>query len=162
REHRLDRIVIDECHAILKMSMSFRKRGRELGRLVKAGVQIVMLTATLPPRKEGELLEMMSMQSAEWIRDSTSRRNIGYSVRTYKADSEVAELVKERLRRYKSGEKIIVYCQTLERMRAIGQLLGRRMYHEAAEDKDDVFKAFREGRERVIVATKALGLGIDQ
>jgi RecQ family ATP-dependent DNA helicase len=161
REHRLDRIVIDECHTVLKTSMSFRKRAREIGQLVKAGVQMVMLTATLPPRKQEELLKTMSLSSAIWIRGSTSRSNIRYTVQTYKTDLEVTQLVQVRLARYECSEKIIVYCQSLDRMRAVALLLNCPMYHAAAEDKDEIFQALREGRQPVIVATNALGLGID-
>ena len=56
---RLDRIVIDECHVLLHDQAEFRPELRQLGKLVGAKVQIVMLTATLPPTQEDLLLRKM-------------------------------------------------------------------------------------------------------
>jgi hypothetical protein len=47
--------VIDECHIVLNRQYTFCKQMQQLGGLVVAETQIVMLTATLPPSKEGEL-----------------------------------------------------------------------------------------------------------
>ena len=44
----LDRIMIDECHIILQEGYEFRKQMAQLGVLVRAETQIVLLTATLP------------------------------------------------------------------------------------------------------------------
>jgi superfamily II DNA helicase RecQ len=52
---QLDRIVIDECHVVLNWRYDFCKQMQQLGRLVAAETQIVLLTATLPPSKEDEL-----------------------------------------------------------------------------------------------------------
>jgi hypothetical protein len=57
---RLDRVVIDECHVILDSSADFRPKLLELGRTIADwGVQLVMLTATLAPRDEGEFFHKM-------------------------------------------------------------------------------------------------------
>jgi hypothetical protein len=56
---RLDRIVIDECHVVLNDQTHFRPQLQRLGRLVHAQTQMVLLTATLPPSEEGQLLERM-------------------------------------------------------------------------------------------------------
>ena len=80
--HQLDRIVIDECHTILDGSASFRPKLRQLGELVRTGVQMVYLTATLPPRNEEEFCRLMYIprQDLQLFRDRTSRRNIEYQV----------------------------------------------------------------------------------
>jgi superfamily II DNA helicase RecQ len=56
---QLDRIVIDEYHIVLNRQYTFRKQMQQLGQLVAAETQIVMLTATLPPSEEGELFRRM-------------------------------------------------------------------------------------------------------
>lgn len=51
----LDRIVIDECHVMLNDQPEFRRQVRQLRQLVSLEVQMVLLTATLPPTKERKL-----------------------------------------------------------------------------------------------------------
>jgi superfamily II DNA helicase RecQ len=82
---QLDRIVIDECHTILDATDTFRTRMRELGELGKLGVQMLFLTATLPPSVEEEFFQMIKirMPTADIFRDRTQRKNIAYSVHEY-------------------------------------------------------------------------------
>jgi superfamily II DNA helicase RecQ len=56
---QLNRIVIDEYHIVLNRQYTFRKQMQQLGQLVAAETQIVILTATLPPSEEGELFRRM-------------------------------------------------------------------------------------------------------
>lgn len=78
----MDRIVIDECHTALDGRGSFRPKLQELGKLVEAKVQLVMLTATLPPAEEGRLFEIMRAQEKEVtkLRAATVRKNVRYRV----------------------------------------------------------------------------------
>jgi hypothetical protein len=73
---RLDRVVIDECHTILEGTPVFRPQLRELGRLTLIGVQMVYLTATLPPRREAELFALTNTrpEDVEMIRMRTTRK----------------------------------------------------------------------------------------
>jgi superfamily II DNA helicase RecQ len=59
---QLDRIVIDECHIVLNRRYTFRKQMQQLGKLVAAETQMVLLTATLPPSEEDELYWRMHFE----------------------------------------------------------------------------------------------------
>ena len=85
-QERLTRIVMDECHVVLNDQRKFRPRLRELGELNRAGVPMVMLTATLPVADETRFMERMWMQKDEVrvFRYRTSRRNIRYTTYTIK------------------------------------------------------------------------------
>ena len=51
----MDRIVFDECYTVLDSRLDFRPKIKEAGAvMVKQGVQMVYLTATLCPNKEEE------------------------------------------------------------------------------------------------------------
>lgn len=85
---QLDRIIIDECHIVLNQRYTFRKQMQQLGRLVGAGSQMVMLTATLPPSEEDKLFHRMHFdrEQVNMFRARTTRTNIAYNViRTAKA-----------------------------------------------------------------------------
>ncbi|KAH0551515.1 hypothetical protein GP486_007269 [Trichoglossum hirsutum] len=60
---RLDRIVIDECHVLLNTQLDFRRKLQKLRKMVEFMAQLVLLTATLPPSKESELLSMISIEA---------------------------------------------------------------------------------------------------
>ena len=79
---RLDRIVIDECHIVLNRQYKFRKEMMQLGKLIMVEVQIIMLTATLPPDEENELFSRMyiTRDEAYIFRSNTTRTNVQYKV----------------------------------------------------------------------------------
>ncbi|KAL6412376.1 uncharacterized protein AUP68_03578, partial [Ilyonectria robusta] len=117
---RLDRFVIDEGHTILEGTRAFRPTLRELGGLALIGVQMVYLTATLPPTREDALFSLMN------TRQATEALAEEFGCDAYHREVDTRDGKAERLRVWISG-------------------LRRDQY----------------GDGRVIVATNALGLGID-
>ena len=89
--HQLDRIVIDECHVILNKKQHFRKRLSQLGQLVEHRTQVVLLTATLPPRYQSDLFDKLYIKESEVkiYRSSSNRSNIHYSVRLNQSQNRI-------------------------------------------------------------------------
>ena len=90
---------------------------------------MVLLTATLPPSKEGELREMMCLEAPLMIRDLTSRPNIAYNIRICSGtkderDQMVVELVRQRMEQYTNGEGIIVYGGSVDHCKSLVEKLG--------------------------------------
>ncbi|KAL2043679.1 hypothetical protein ABVK25_012540, partial [Lepraria finkii] len=56
---QLDRIIIDKCHVVLNDQLDFRRKLRRMGELNRTAVQMVLMTATLPPSQAGELWRRM-------------------------------------------------------------------------------------------------------
>ncbi|MGI4799967.1 MAG: DEAD/DEAH box helicase [Janthinobacterium lividum] len=172
-KRRLDRIVIDECHVILNEDSGFRKRMSQMGRLVAAESQMVLLTATLPPSKEQELWKRMFWEEEEvcMFRARTTRKNIRYRVieavgegrrrlTRREHDRFVVELIEKKFKQYQPG-KMIVYCNTKPKVRQLADELGVDAYYSDADTKSEKLDDFITGRQQLIVATSALGLGID-
>jgi superfamily II DNA helicase RecQ len=166
---QLDRIVIDECYVVLNRQYTFRKQMQQLGRLVAAETQIVMLTATLPPSKEGELFRRMHFDpdQVKMFRASTARTNVAYHVvkigqraKKQEVEATVLAIVQRKLRKYKSS-KIIVYSNSVAKVKALAEKLNCQAYHHDAVSKASMLEAFMAGRQRIIVATSALGIGVD-
>lgn len=180
---RLDRFIIDEGHTILEGTRAFRPKLQELGSLALIGVQMVYLTATLPPTREDTLFNLMNTKREDvvMIRMRTTRTNIAYSVRSFPAASAedatavitltARELVNQKLVEYPWPAKIIIYCQRVEATEAMAEELGCDAYHREVDTRDGKAERLRAwmsglkrdqyGDGRVIVATNALGLGID-
>lgn len=178
--HKLDRIVFEECHTIMASRPSFRPQMRQLGELVRLGVQVVFITATLRPRDEDRFFQTMNIigGGVRKIRGSTSRRNIQYQIRRYprpraeggpKQDGGIQaakEFVQEMKIKYPAPAKIIIYSSQKRQADKLGEELGCMVYHAdvgSRKEKDGRLAKWMQGDEdhRVVIATNALGLGID-
>ncbi len=150
---QLDRIVIDECHIVLNRKFTFRKQMQQLGKLMMAETQMVLLTATLPPGEEEELYRRMYFKKdqVKMFRARTARVNVAY---------RVVNIGGLRRREEKAG-KVVVYCNTVGKAKRIAEALGCDVYHHDAVGKDSMLIDFMEGKQQVIVATSALGMGVD-
>ncbi|RMJ20764.1 hypothetical protein PHISP_08366, partial [Aspergillus sp. HF37] len=171
---RLDRIVVDECHIMLNGQADFRPQMQQLGRLTATGTQTVLLTATLPPSEEERLWARMRCTRADVsvFRARTSRPNVAYRVweplieapyggpyRWIQAPS-VAAFVQDRVRRAGPG-KVIVYAPMVAYVTTIASILGCEAYYHEQIDKKGVLERFRGRAGQVVVATSALGMGVD-
>lgn len=164
---RLDRIVIDECHVVLNESTTFRRHLQRLGGLVKIASQMIMVTATLPVSKIEALKTNMfwSGLAVREFRMRTARTNIRYSICAVDGsqkehDEAVVRVVEVKFRQYQPG-KMIVYCNSTTGVGKYADMLGVDAYYSDADLKAEKFEDFRSGRTQLIVATSALGLGID-
>ncbi|KDN59860.1 hypothetical protein CSUB01_11029 [Colletotrichum sublineola] len=177
----LDRIVIDECHVVLEGSATFRPKLREIGAAVREfGVQTVCLTATLAPGDEAAFFHSMRFDPRRVLmfRSRTTRKNIRYSVvdveghREGEEDAVEAKICEvviawvEQLQWEGATGKAIIYADSIERVERLGETLGCPTFFssvDSVEGKAVRLETWRQssGSEGVIVATNALGLGID-
>ncbi|KAM6504552.1 hypothetical protein FSOLCH5_015458 [Fusarium solani] len=168
---RLDRVVIDECHLTFTAAETYRAKLRCLVLLRSLGCPFVFLTGTLPPLRQRDFEEAMQLQAPLYIRASSHRLNARYSVlrvRNGRGVMEVKKLVDSRLRVYRQGRRGSC-CTSHAKCRALARQLSCHYYHAQRDDGDAQFVAQREqgfrawvnGETPYIVATAALGTGID-
>ncbi len=146
--HQLERIVIDECHTILESTADWRPRVLELCQMTEKGVQVVFLTATLPPSKEPAFFNVVGVQEDDVsiFRDNTSRPNIAYSVVQYERDNEdeeVRSLVEAKKEQYPAPGQIIVYCKRIEQAKRFAKTLQCSVYHRTVgsdEEKKEILR----------------------
>jgi RecQ family ATP-dependent DNA helicase len=171
---QLDRFVFDEYHTLLDSTAEFRPKVKQLGQLVERGVQMVYLTATLPPHAEAEIMSIMNtrVEDVHIFRDRTSRPNIEYSVVEYQqgetGDGDiqaVSKMVEQKLEEYPTPAKIIVYSSSIVTTQQLSAAMNCHAYYRDVGDsqvKDDIRKEWEGAHGRVIIATNAFGLGIDR
>jgi hypothetical protein len=171
---RLERIVIDECHVVLNNQDDFRPQLQMMGELRAAKTQMVMLTATLPPAAEPTLLYRMGWprEQVAIYRARTHRPNVAYRVwcpeveAGYDHPSQwiqmdgVIQFIQERVQRAHPG-RVIVYGSIVAHVRMMADQLGCDAYFSQQHDQDGMLARFRTTAGAVIVATNALGMGID-
>lgn len=167
---KIDRIVIDECHVVLNDGYNFRRKMQQLGDLTRARVQMVLLTATLPVSKREELWKRMHWNEREnnvrIFHKSTTRKNISYQVATLKPkgkldkESLVLRLINKGHKECQPG-KVLVYCNTIKEVQIYSNALGVDGYHSRAEMRGEKLEGFMRKEDGLIVATSALGMGLD-
>jgi len=167
--YQLERIVIDECHTILESTAEWRPKVLELCQMAEKGVQVVYLTATLPPRTERAFFDIIGVPEEDLriFRDNTSRPRIEYNVVEYERDDEDAEVgrvVEKKKDQYPAPGQIIVYCRKIDQARRLAKVLQCSVYHRTVgneEEKKGILRRLTGQKERVFTATNALGLGVD-
>jgi hypothetical protein len=90
---------------ILESTDRWRPKVRRLKEIAGRGIQVLYLTATLPPSEEAAFHEAVGVPEREMftLRDRTVRLNIVYTVVGYEKpdeDEAVRRLVREKLDRY--------------------------------------------------------------
>ncbi|KAF4442495.1 hypothetical protein F53441_11726, partial [Fusarium austroafricanum] len=180
---KVDWVVVDECHTIMEGSLLFRPKLRELGTLALIGVQMVYLTATLPPSDELAFFSLINTRHEDviMVRARTTRSNVAYSVKSVPASTAAGAItavveqarvtIDQMLEKYPWPAKVIVYCQRVEATEDLAGKLGCDAYHreiDTWDGKAERLKFWMSGTRReqygdgrVIMATNALGLGID-
>lgn len=164
---KLDRIVVDEAHVPLT-SASYRANLVHLDRLRSIPCQLVLLTGTLPPllQKDLETTYLLgdANQGLRYIRASTNRPNVEYTVEI-SDDSLLEERVVECMQSVRKGfeavQRAVVFCRSRSICERLAEKLGCHLYHRTFEAKEESLDSWIDGSERVMIATSALGTGVD-
>ena len=126
--------------------------------------QIVLLTATLPPRYQSDLFNKLYIQESEVkiYRSPSNRYNIRYLVYIDRSDDEILSKIHEKSIQYQD-DRLIVYTRT----RLIAENLKKRLnwpiYYSNSIRKERVLREFLDSNRKNsrIIATSSLGLGLD-
>jgi superfamily II DNA helicase RecQ len=179
----LKRIVMDEAH----VSLTHRDFRPDMEKLVivmrTVPVPVLLLTATMPPSMEQDLRIALACSVWEVVRAETTRPEIGYEVvevneEEDNLDVEIAFRIKKEMRKWSRGrngelngnERGIVYCLQKDWAKDLCKFLNAEIgeeicdvYHAdlSKEVRTAVYQEWVEGTVKILVATSALGLGID-
>ena len=163
---QLDRIVFDECHVILDSSYEYRPKLMAIGQILcRVGVQLIFLTATLPPRDEATLWQTIGLpaERVRSVRMRTDRPNIAYSVQFVSDYQKIASTAIQMARKALDSAgrtKIIIYCRKIQLTKAISSQLGCRAYFADVadkEEKDEIVRGWREKRDYIKLIEKRGG-----
>jgi superfamily II DNA helicase RecQ len=136
---------------------------------------MVFLTATLPPTEEARFLQRIKheLSKVSIYRARTSRRNVAYCVfrpllprgvprepHQWLARPEVLGFIQQQICQACNG-RVIVYANIKSQVNTISRELGCEPYHSTVLDWTGVIQQFQSSQTCMIVATSALGMGID-
>lgn len=164
----LRRIIIDEAHMSADLShTSFRKSMSLLYRVTTLpGIQVVLLTGTLPPVRLHAYRDAYLLNPHRIIRDSTVRQNIQYEIKFVtgkEAYKEEAVALAEREVQKTGKGKVLVFCFSVQLAEDLQRRYHYPCYHAEVEEgtRKEILEGFRLGRTRILFATSSLGAGLD-
>jgi superfamily II DNA helicase RecQ len=158
--------VIDECHIVLNRRYTFRKQMQQLGRLVAAETQMVMLTATLPPSEEDELFRRMHFErdQVKIFRARTTRTNVAYRVvaveealREEEVEAAVVKMARRKVRQHRAG-KVVIYGHSVAKVKKLAEQLACNAYYHDAVGKASMLADFIDGKQRLGCMEHIFGL----
>lgn len=186
---RIGMVVIDEAHTVTTWGKEFRVDYWFLGRYLSALKQnlgytfpLFALTATAVWNPKGgndmvfETIRSLQMEPCVLYVGTVKRKNIGFDIRqltleegeTY--DKGKQRVISERVENFLDGHKTLLYypfaggidmrIKTWVRS-ADWRLVASYYGKKDKEQKAAIVQEFKEGMKRMIVATKAFGLGVD-
>lgn len=163
-------IVIDEAHCISTWGHDFRPSYRQILNFIQAlekkqpEIKILALTATADYRVEQDIKKHLSSQNREMyvLRSSMDRPNLKLSVIHSEGLAAKLALCKSLLSKWEGCG--LIYCATRENTELVAEYLSIQAYHAglSPEEKRQIQEGFTSDIYKVIVATTALGMGIDK
>lgn len=174
-ENRLDRFIIDECHMLL--SAEYRAhRLQKIRNIRMRKAPVILITATLPPSIEKNLLSLMVLnpQKTTILRLASARPNIRYMLSRpknlfeaktvlYGSDLPYGEngLFKQWTEELGNLYKGIIFTTTVKEAESLGDELQIPVYHAKLKEKESNLSSWISGSSKWIVGTICLGAGID-
>lgn len=164
--HLLKRVVIDEAHEPLG-SADYRHCMKDLKVIAELGVQLVFLTATLSPRSEENLLQFFNIPPnlSITIRAPTSCPEISYRFRRMPDLTAMVRRIQEvvvttPLAKHERG---LIFANSYHDCDMLSDLLKVPKYYGqmSATVKSSAFRQWTMGKYQWIIATSALGHGIN-
>jgi len=169
RECRISLFAVDEAHCISEWGHNFRPDYLKLAQLARElkVERVLALTATATPAVVESICKGFDIPRAAAVVTGFYRPNLEMLTTPVSAGARDDALL-ERLRK-RPGGTTIVYVTLQKAAERVAKLLGSaglpaRAYHAGMEpeERTRVQDWWREGKDRIVVATIAFGMGIDK
>ena len=167
KEINISFYAVDEAHCISEWGHDFRPEYRRIRNIVEeiGLAPIIALTATATPKVQSDILKNLGMPDATVFKSSFNRPNLYYEIRD-KSDPK-RDII--RYIRQNPGKSGIIYCLSRKKVEELAELLNingikAAPYHAGldAKTRAENQDKFLMEEVDVIVATIALGMGIDK
>lgn len=169
RQMKISMVVVDEAHCISQWGHDFRPDFRRIVDLVKilpVDIPVLAVTATATQRVQDDIQEQIG-NGMSVIRGNLLRENLRLFVVKVKSENEKKIRIAEYLKNCEGSG--LIYTGTRVNTAVYADWLNyvgikAAMYNGSleAETRVDIERGLQENRWKAIVATNALGMGIDK
>jgi ATP-dependent DNA helicase RecQ len=157
-------LAVDEAHCISQWGHDFRPAYQQIAQFhsIINKPPVMALTATATQRVKADIIASLELEDTQHIQTSFFRSNLSYQViHTENKLGTIRSMLKNS-----SGNTILYlrtrkHCETLvEQLQLEG--IHARYFHGGSSNKTELIEDWQSGREPIMVATSAFGMGIDQ
>lgn len=163
--------AIDEAHCVSQWGHDFREEYAELKMLktLRPDVPVLALTASATPTVLDDITKNLNLIKPQKLVHGFYRPNLYYQVELCSEENEKINWVLQALKQTPEG-RVIIYCGTRKVTEELAAHLQERtinqvgFYHAGLglEQRNQVQENYQKGNLRILVATNAFGMGVDQ
>jgi ATP-dependent DNA helicase RecQ len=162
--------AVDEAHCVSQWGHDFREEYGQLSVLKKLrpDVPVLALTASATPTVLQDVAKNLNLVKPEKMVHGFYRPNLYYQVEQCGDEDAKTAMLTQAIRQTPTG-RVIVYCGTRRVTEELASYLSTTFekvgyYHAGlpSEERTATQEAYTKGDLRILVATNAFGMGIDQ
>ena len=162
--------AIDEAHCVSQWGHDFRAEYAQLDVLKKLRPEVptLALTASATPLVLQDIAKQLHLPTAERHVHGFYRSNLYFQVESCADEDEKQNFLMSAVDQFPTG-RALVYCGTRKIVEAVAELLQKKTdgvgyYHAglSSERRERTQVDYQQGRLRILVATNAFGMGVDQ
>lgn len=162
--------AIDEAHCVSQWGHDFRAEYSELKILkqLRPDVPVLALTASATPTVLNDISKNLGLVKPERLVHGFYRPNLYYQVQACSDEENKTEWLLQSLQQNPTG-RVLIYCGTRKITQEVAAFLETRFpqvgfYHAglSTSERTRIQVAYTKSELRILVATNAFGMGIDQ
>lgn len=162
--------AIDEAHCLSQWGHDFREDYLELKNLKELfpKIPILALTATATKKLTQEIKRQLRLQKPKIFVHGYYRANIFIQIENAVTSDEKFKWIERAIEKISKGQ-IVIYCSTRKATEKLATRIASRFssvqfYHAGLSDfqRTEMQNRFQNEQIRILVATNAFGMGIDQ